>query len=420
MFTSFSTALSGLNADAVGVDVVGNNLANLNTPGFKASTVSFYDMVSESLGVGSGDHSPGMGTGRPTTVRQFTQGQIQASGGTLDAAIQGNGFFIVKDSSKQILYTRAGNFHVDTDGYLLSATGERVQGWQAANGVLGSTQGDLIIPANGELEPEATTTMSVDLNLDASAVAGEPGGTFSTPVQVIDSLGNSHMLTLTFSKAGANTWNYAVSIPGEEVADGTAGTPYVLPDAAGTLTFDDQGKLTDPPRDAGEIPIAVSGLAKGAANLSINWSLYGTDLAPRVTQYAEKSAAADASANGTPSGHLTDVKLSDGGKLMAHYSNGKDQLVGQLGLASIRNPDSLVSVGNNNLQASAETAQPVIGPPAAGGLGQVLGGSLESSTADVAHEFTTLIVMQRAYQANARVITTTDQLMQDTLGLKQV
>src|SRR5437016_11892801 len=200
MFTSFSTALTGLAASEVGVDVVGSNLANLNTTGYKASVVSFYDLVAESLGLGSGT-SVGLGTGRPRVVHQFTQGAIQTTSGALDGAIQGDGFFVVRDSSGGVRYTRAGNFQVDATGNLVTATGEKVQGWMQTNGVLntnGATTG-IVVPSGTLRPPVATTNMSLNLNLDASATVGQPSGTFSTPIEVIDSLGTSHILTVTFT-----------------------------------------------------------------------------------------------------------------------------------------------------------------------------------------------------------------------------
>lgn len=421
MFTAFSTALSALNANSVGVDVIGNNLANLNTPGFKASSVSFYDMVAQSMGVSSGDQPTGTGTGLPLTMRQFTQGAVQASTGQLDAAIQGDGFFVVKDTKGQTLYTRAGNFHVDNNGRLLTATGEYVQGWQAINGAIDPSNtviDNLTLPANALLAPKATKTMSVGMNLDASAVVGAAGSTFSTPVEVVDSLGGKHVLTMTFTKTDSNTWDYKVSVPGAEVTDGTAGAPYDLPDATGTLTFDSQGNLSDPAPDAGTIAVKVSNLSDGAADLEISWSLYNTDGTPRLTQFAETSTASSEQ-DGSATAHLTGVKLSDGGVLLAHYSNGQDQVVGQLALAAIRNPGSLAAVGENNLQATYDTATPAVGPADTAGRGAIKAGALEASTVDVAREFTNLIVMQRSYQANARVITTADELSQETLNLKR-
>jgi len=420
MFTSFSTALTGLAASEVGVDVVGNNLANLNTTGYKASTVSFYDLVAESLGLGSGG-SVGLGTGKPRTVTDFTQGAIQSTSGALDAAIQGDGFFIVKDSSGTLNYTRAGNFQVDASGNLVTATGEKVEGWTQTGGVL-NTNGaisDITIPSGTLRAPVATANMSLNLNLDASATVGQPNGSFSTPIQVVDSLGTTHTLTVTFTKSGANAWDYAVSIPGDDVTGGTAGTPFPISGASGTLTFDANGNLSDPPLATGTIPVAVTGLTDGAADLSVNWSLYGGDGTSTVTQYAQASAVSSNTQDGLAAAQLTHVSLSDGGQIVAQFSNGQQVTVAQVALASIRNPDSLVAVGDNNFQVGPETAAPAIGTPDTGGRGKVLGGALESSTVDIAREFTNLILMQRGYEANAKVITATDQLTQDTINLKQ-
>lgn len=420
MFTSFSTALTGLAASAVGVDVVGNNLANLNTTGYKASTVSFYDLVAQSLGLGSGG-SVGLGTGKPRTVTDFTQGAIQTTSGALDAAIQGDGFFVVKDSSGTLNYTRAGNFQVDANGNLVTATGERVEGWSQIGGVL-NTNGaisDITIPSGSLRAPVPTANMSLNMNLDASATVGQPNAGFSTPIQVVDSLGTTHTLTVTFTKSDANKWDYAVTIPGEDVSAGTAGTPFPIDGASGTLTFDANGILSDPPLATGTVPVAITGLNDGAADLNVTWSLYAADGTSTVTQFAQASTLASNSQDGLTAAQLTHVALSDGGQIIAQFSNGQQVTVAQVALASIRNPGSLVAVGDNNFQVGPDTAAPAIGTADTGGRGKVLGGALESSTVDIAREFTNLILMQRGYEANAKVITATDQLTQDTINLKQ-
>jgi flagellar hook protein FlgE len=424
MFTSFSTALTGLAASEVGVDVVGNNLANLNTTGYKASTASFYDLVAESLGLGSGG-SVGLGTGKPRVVTDFTQGAIQSTSGALDAAIQGDGFFIVRDSSGTLNYTRAGNFQVDANGNLITGTGEKVEGWTMAGGVL-NTNGaisDITIPSGTLRAPVATANMSLNLNLDASATVGQANATFSTPIQVVDSLGTTHVLTVSFTKSDANKWDYAVTIPGDDVTGGTAGTPFPIPNASGTLTFDANGVLSDPPPPPpatnGVVPIAIAGMADGAADMAVSWSLYAPDLSSRVTQYAQATALASNAQDGLTAAQLTHVALSDGGQIVAQFSNGQQVTVAQVALASIRNPDSLVAVGDNNFQIGPNTAAPAIGLPDTAGRGKVLGGALESSTVDIAREFTNLILMQRGYEANAKVISATDQLTQTTINLKQ-
>jgi len=425
MFTAFTTALSALGANSTGVDVVGNNLANLNTPGYKSSVVAFHDLMAQSLGATGSETQVGLGTGRPKTVRQFTQGAIQTSSGSMDAAIQGGGFFVVRDANSQQLFSRAGNFQLDAQGNLLTSTGERVQGWKEVNGIVdtNSAVGDITLPVGQLKQPTATTQMTVDVNLNAAAVVGQPDGSFSTPIEVVDSLGVAHVLTVAFTKTAANTWDYKVSIPGAEVTAGTAGTPYDIPGASGSLTFNNQGALTapapPPPATNGVVNIAIPGLTSGAANLAIAWNLYTPDLKPRLTQFAQPSAVSANSQNGAFPAQLNRVGLADGGKIMAQYSNGKQTLIGQIALAFIQNPESLVTVGNNNLQTSANTALPAIGVSETGGRGKILGGALESSTVDIAREFTNLIVLQRGYQANARIVTTADELTQETINLKR-
>jgi flagellar hook protein FlgE len=413
MFTSFSTALSGLNANTTAIDVTGNNLANLNTTGFKESTVSFHDLVTESIGAGLGSTQVGFGVGTPITLRQFSQGAIQSTGGPLDAAIQGDGFFVVMDGS-QVEYTRGGNFQVDPAGNLITATGQKVQGWSMTNGVLDTNTpiGNITVPTGTLTAPLATTTTSVDLNLASTATAGPPADSFSTSVQVYDSLGTSHIITYTFTKtATANQWNFSVTVPNADL-----NAPFTP--VTGTLKFDSNGNLTSPAAVGGPIPIPITGLADGASDMAVNWNLYnGTS--PRITQYAQPSAASAVAQNGSPAANLISVGLADGGQVLARYSNGSQVVVGQMALATVRNPQSLIAIGNNNFETGAATALPAIGMPGTGGRGLVLGGSVEASTVDIAKEFTNLIIYQRGYQANAKLITTVDQISQDTINLKQ-
>jgi len=416
MFTSFSTALSALSAHSTAVDVVGNNLANLNTTGYKTSVVSFRDLVAQTAGAGLGETQVGFGTGRPFTTRVFAQGAIQSSTGVLDAAIQGDGFFVLRDNNNAVLYTRAGNFRVDKLGNLMTQTGERVQGWiEDANGVVnpsGQTT-NIVIPVGGSKPPIATTAMSIDLNLDRST---PENGTFSTPIDVVDTLGYTHVLTVTFTKtANLGEWTYSVTIPGSEVGTTNATEELV----SGTVAFDENGRMTEPAPDSPTVHFAVSGLATGAADLGIDWSFYNTLGAPRMTQYNAASGVSANFQNGSPAAELTRVGIADGGLIVAQYSNGEQRTVARLALANVRNPESLIAVGNNNFQASGRTAPAAIGLPESGGRGKIVGGALESSTVDIAQEFTNLIVYQRGYQANSRVVTTVDELSQETINLKR-
>jgi flagellar hook protein FlgE len=418
MFTVFSTALSALNATSTAIDVVGNNLANLNTNGFKGSDLSFRDLISQTSGNGAQETQIGLGTAQPLTKQLFTQGPIQTNSGPLDAAIQGQGFFISQDAQGNTLYTRDGTFRVDNSGDLLTSTGAKVQGWSATNttgqiDTAGAISGIRI--SSGALSgPVATKNMSVDLNLN-SAAAADATSNFSTPVTVFDSLGNSHVLTALFQKTGTNTWSYQVSIPGAEVTAGTPGTPYDIPNASGTLTFDTNGQLTDPPPGS-PIAVAIPGLSDGASDLNISWDPYNNGIG-RLTQFGQASAASASSQDGAAAAELVSVSISDGGAITAQYSDGVQSTVGQVALAAISNPNTLVDVGDNNYQLSAATSDPSVGTPGTGGRGTVVGAALESSNVDLATQFTNLITFQRSYEANAHVVTTADQLSQDTINL---
>ena len=414
MFTSFSTALSALGAHSTAVDVVGNNLANLNTPGFKASAVSFYDLVTQSLGAGLGETQVGFGVGRPVTLRQFSQGAIQATSGSLDAAIQGDGFIVIRDRAGAQLYSRGGNLVVDKTGNLLTAKGQKVQGWAERDGVVTTSGpiGDINVPVGTMRSPIATTAFNFDMNLNAAASAGPPPDEFSTSIETFDSLGGSVVATVTLTKnATANQWDYSITIPDSAVA-----TP--IPPVTGSLVFDSNGILTTPTVTDPMPAMAITGLANGASPMNITWELYNR-ATPRITQFSAPSGVSANQQNGAPAAQLTRVGLGDGGQLLALYSNGQQKVVGQLAMASIRNPESLVAMGDNSFQLSARTALPAIGVPNTGGRGTIMGGAIESSTVDIAREFTNLIVLQRGYQANTRVVTTVDEISQETINIKR-
>jgi flagellar hook protein FlgE len=413
MSSTFSIALSGLKAQSDAIDTTGNNLANLNTTGFKGSAVDFKDLFSQTLGV-AGSFQSGLGVGVPVTNQQFTQGSIQNSSSPLSTAIQGSGFFVVNSPNRQQLFTRDGNFVLDSSGVLKTQTGETVQGWTATPAGLSTAgvPGDISLPTGAVLPPKATQNFSLDANLDAGTAAA---GTFSSPIAVVDSLGNTHNLTVTFTRtATANVWNYDVTIPGADVG-GTAGTQVPVTGGSGSLTFNTNGTLA-----ASTAPVAVlniTGLADGAAALPINFNLFDSNSAGTITQYAETSNLASSTQDGTPPAQLTTVGIQNGGQVIASFSNGQQRVVAQLALASIENPNSLQSVGNNNMLPTSSTAIPAIGVPQTGGRGQILGGALEGSNVDIATQFTNLIVYQSAYQANSRVITTAQQLDQELFNL---
>ena len=363
MLTSFSTALSALTAHSTAIDVTGNNLANLNTPGFKTSVVSFHDLVTQSLGAGFGETQVGFGVGRPVTIRQFTQGAIQTTSGPLDVAIQGDGFFTLKNAQGDDLYSRGGNLQVDLNGVLTTSTGEKLQGWSTFNADgtlnLNAPVGDIIVPTGSLKAPTATTNVSVDLNLNAAAAAGGANGTFSTSIEVFDSLGQSHVLSFTFTKSTtANQWTYSASIP---AADTTSAPAPVT----GTLTFDSNGRLSSPLATDPAPSLAIAGLANGASDLSVTWSLFKGTTA-RINQFTQDSAISALSQDGAATANLIRVGIGNGGKILAQYSNGQQVDVGQMAMVTIRNPNSLIASGNNTFQLSARSAHPAIGLPDSG------------------------------------------------------
>ena len=416
MISAFSTALSGLNADSTAIDVIGNDLANLNTTGYKATEMQFSDLMSEQLGVSGTSGQLGMGIGQLSARSAYTQGSIQTTNGPTDAALQGNGFFVVQNQSGQTLYTRDGSFSVNSSGQLVDASGDLVQGWSATAGGTVNTNGaigNISLPVGATVAATPTTTMSLNVNLNATPSSTTTPATFSAPIQVVDSLGTKHTLTATFTNTGANAWSYSVAVPASDLGQG--GNTTV---ASGNLTFNASGQLITPAAAAGPQTVKITGLADGAADMSIGWNLFDpTTGAANVTQFAEASAVSNASQDGFTAGQINSVSLLNGGLLVATYSNGQQVTAGQLAVAAINNPDSLVAVGNNDLAASAQTAAPVVGTADTGSRGQIVAGALESSTVDIAAEFTQLLTFERSYQANSRVITTDDQIQQETINL---
>ncbi len=277
-----------------------------------------------------------------------------------------------------------------------------------------SAAGNLTLPLGASVPPTPTTNMSLALNLNSTAAVG---ATVTAPVQVYDSLGVSHDLTVTYTNTAPNTWSYAVTVPSADLAGNPAAPP---PLASGNLTFDSSGNLLTPAAAAGTQTIPIAGLADGAANMSISWDLYNTSGAtpvPTITQYDAASSINGTTQNGFAAGSVSGVALQSGGTVMATYTNGQQVAVGQLALASITNPSSLSSVGNNNLADTANTAIPVVGAANTGGRGQIVAGALESSTVDIATEFANLLTFERGYQADSLIITTSDQLQQETISL---
>ncbi len=421
MSSSFTTALSALAAHSAAVSVVGNNLANISTSGYKASSVQFRDVVSQSIGSAEGSAEIGLGVAPVSTTRVYSQGAIQTSSRALDAAIQGDGFFVAKSTAGQTLYTRAGSFQVSSDGYLVTATGDRVQGFAGAEG---GTVGDVKVPVGVPSAPKPTSNIALDLNLDAASAASATSSspyTYSTSLQVYDSMGAARNLTLTFSTNGPGTgsntsWTVTASVDG--------GKEIKIDN--GTLSFDGNGQLV--PKTAAQsgsaavydasLTISKQTLSGGATLGPLTWDIASNNT-PRITQYSSSSAVSTATQDGSGPSEMTSVKIADGGKVTAEYANGEEVTVGQLAIALVANPETMAGVGDNYLQPTGRTSTVTLGLAGEGGRGSVTGGALEASTVDLASELTNLIIYQRGYQANSRVITTSDEMTQEALNLKR-
>jgi flagellar hook protein FlgE len=408
---NFSIALSGLEADSVALNTIGNNLANLNTTAFKGQTTSFEDLFYQQIGQsGSGDAIQlGAGTKVSGTSTDFSEGTIlpDANPNPGDMALAGNGFFVVEQSGVQSL-TRAGNFQLSSNGDLITQDGQQVMGYAAVNGVVSQNTNltPITIPVGLNEGAQATQNFSVTANLDSGATVGT---SFSTPVQVFDSLGQSHQATVSYTKTATNTWSYAVTLP----AGDATGTPV---NNTGTLTFDSSGNLVSP---TGSVTgITFPGLTDGASDLSFNWNLNDSTGNPTISQLADASSnSAAAVQDGFTSGVFQTFSADQNGVITAQFSNGRTATIAQVAVATVANLQGLTASGNNNFTTTAASGQASIGVAGAGGRGLVDDGALEQSNVNISTEFSNLIVAQRAFEANSKTVTTFDTISQDVLAM---
>jgi len=412
---SFSIPLSGLDASSTGLSTIANNLANLNTVGFKEQTVEFQDLFYQQIGT-SGDGNPvqvGVGTSVAGINSDLTQGSVQTTGVPTDVAIQGDGFLIATNNG-ETLYTRAGDLTIAANGQLQTQDGAAVMGYPAVNGVINAnaTLSPLFIATGTTNPPKATANAQLTLNLDSGTAVG---GTFSTSLVAYDSLGASHVLTFTFTKTAANTWSYNVTIPAADVTGAAA--PVSV--ANGNLTFNGNGQLVPPPAAGTPIAVNMTNLADGANNLTFNWNIYDANNAGLLTQVAGPSATSATQQDGYSSGSLVNFTIGSDGTIQGVFSNGQTNPLGQIALATFANEQGLIRNGSNEFLSSLASGAPNVGAPGTGGRGTLSGGALEQSNVDIATEFAQLIVTERSYQANAKSITTFDEVTQTAINLVQ-
>ena len=408
---SFSTALSGLRASSNALGVTGNNIANANTTAYKSSSITFADIFTNSLGTrlnGSGAAMQiGNGVATASIPTNFSQGSLAESSSATSASIQGTGFFVAKNPTGQQVYTRAGDFSVDHNGFLVGPDGSQVQGYAAVGGTIpaGGTLSSIKIPIGEITAPVATTQVTFTMNLNTA----DPSGTaFHAPVQVVDSKGVSHALDLTFTKQADGTYQVSGSL------DGNAATIS----APSVLTFDSNGVLLTPPT-LSVVPDQT--MLNGATLPSINVNLFktnpdGSQGNANITNFAVTSGVAATQQDGFGAGSLTGLSISaNDGIISAVFSNGQMKPIAQFALAVFNSQDGLARLGANNFGETAGSGQASIGAAGSGGRGTVAGSALEQSNVDLAGEFTDLIVAQRSFQANSKVIQTISQTLQDLI-----
>jgi flagellar hook protein FlgE len=413
MMRSLNAGVSGLQQYQEMMDVVGNNIANVNTVGYKANEVTLEDMISQTeagamaptaTAGGVDPRQVGLGVTSGTISTIFTQGNLQTSASPTDLAIQGNGFFILTQGGSQAqYYTRDGAFNVDANNVLVNpSNGMEVQGWMAdANGKINTSAplGALTVPMGELMTSKQTDTASYVGNLDSTQVAG-PTSDYQNTLQVYDSLGNSHLVTVTFEKtAVTNEWQWT--------AAGTGIT--VGPNNTGVIDFDTNGNFVG---QTGMLELDVT--ANGAMSpLDITPNFSGT------TQFGTASTITVGSQDGYAPGVLQSFTIGQDGIITGVYSNGSTRDVGEIALATFRNPGGLIKTGSSNYQSSPNSGIADIGAATTGSRGSIISGSLEMSNVDLSQEFTNMIVDERAYQANSKIIQTGDEMLQTLIGLKR-
>jgi flagellar hook protein FlgE len=403
---SFSTALSGLQAAQTNLDVVSNNIANSNTHGFKRSKVEFADVYAVSQSGGS-QNSVGKGVQVTDVKQQFVQGDIELTDNNLDLAITGNGFFRLSDNGT-IVYSRAGAFGVDNQGYIVNASNQRLTGFQAdVNGTITSAQGDLQVSL-GDSIPQATTSLSISANLDATAsipaafnVNDPLTYNHSASSTIYDTLGESHVSTLYFRKDAVNSWEAFTYIDGA-LAGG----------AADTLTFDNLGQLSQINGAAvADITLPAYNPGNGAApiNMTLNLSQF--------TQFGGGFGLSAIEQDGFPTGRLTGIDVDESGVVLARFSNGRAGPLGQVSLTNFSNVNGLRPEGETAFSETFASGSALTAAPGSTSLGFVQSGAIELSNVDLTRELVNMITAQRSFQANAKVITTSEEISDTVINI---
>lgn len=407
---SFNTAISGLNAASTELNVLGNNIANASTNGFKSSRAEFADVYPVSnFGVGS--NTVGAGVKVDSVTQQFTQGNVNFTNNALDLAINGDGFFRLSDNGA-INYSRAGGFGLDNSGFISNKQGEHLTGYLANNGAVTGALGDLQVSL-ADLAPSATTAGTVGLNLDATSTvptvavfnpATPASYNNATSFTMYDSLGSSHLASIYFVKTGANAWDTHLYVDGNPATTGSAGT----------MTFNGNGSVATvngsavPPLTAAYTYTTTNGSAPLAFSLD-----YG-----QATQFGSAFGVNSITQDGYTTGRLAGVDIDSSGVLHARYTNGQSQIQGQVVLSNFTNPQGLKPQGDTSWAETSVSGAPLTGAPGTASLGLVQSGALEDSNVNLTEQLVQMITAQRNFQANAQVITTENNITQTIIQMR--
>lgn len=414
MLRSLFSAVSGLRSHQTMMDVIGNNIANVNTTGYKSSQTVFEDTLSQALrsagapqngGGGTNPAQVGLGVRVAGVSTNFSQGSTQVTGRQSDMAIQGDGFFVVQKDG-QTMYTRAGAFSFDALGNLVSPEGGRVQGWAAVNGKINTNAsvGGLRLPVGQVLAPTATTTIDVGGNLPADAATG---ATVVHSIDIVDAQGKTIPATTTYTKTGTNTWTADTTVPGPGGTTATVGSS--------TLTWDPAAEsFTASTMTLSSASLTAAGY-RFPADVTVT---IGGDATP-LTQFAGAGTATARNQDGATMGELQSFTMDSSGILVGIFSNGRTEQLGQVALANFTNPGGLEKAGDSMFRGTANSGAASIGAAGSGGRGMLASGVLEMSNVDLAQEFTNLVVAQRGFQANSRVVSASDEILQDLVNLKR-
>ncbi len=425
ILTSLYTGAGGMTAHGGAMGVVGDNIANVSTIGFKRSRAAFADVLGGTLN----GQRLGAGVRLGGADAQFEQGAIQQTGGTLDLAIRGRGMFVVNgnhDGQTASYFTRDGRFGLDSGGFVVDARALRLQGYLIdSSGQQAAAATDLRL-SGVTSPPIATTAATLAMNLDATAVPPpawdptDPSGTsnYATSTTVTDSLGNTHRVDLYMRAQGGGGWEWHAMVDGGELTGGTAGTPTEI--ASGTLQFTTDGALDV--ETAGASSANFVGATPGQVITFDFGDAITTDGGTGLngsTQFASASAVTATDVDGHGAGTLVDVMVADDGTVQGRFDNGETRALARVALATFGDEESLTRAGDGLYAQSSKSGEPLLAAAATGGRGAISGGALESSNVDLGDELVTLIAYQRAFQANVKTVTTADEMMAEVNSIKR-